>query len=52
MRNKSFRQKILLLLSAGTALGFSYTPSRQHRILKNLGKAWQRINLEDLKKDL
>lgn len=46
------RQKILLLLYAGLALGFSYTPSRQYKILKAVGKEWQKIDRENLKKEI
>lgn len=46
------RQKILLLLYAGVALGFSYSPRQQYKILKVFGKEWQRINKENLRKEI
>lgn len=52
MNRNNIRQKVLLLLSAGAALGFSYTPSQQRKVLKILGKEWQEINKKDLKKEI
>lgn len=37
------KEKILLLLYAGLALGFSYSSSRQFRVFCDLGKEWKRI---------
>jgi len=46
------KRKILLLLMAGIALGLAYSPNRQRRILKELGKEWKKINEEKLKRDI
>ena len=37
---------------AGIALGLSYSPNRQKRILKELGKEWEKIDEEKLKRDI
>ena len=50
--NNSIRQKILLLLSAGLSLGFTYSPKKQYKILKTLSKEWQKINKENLSKEI
>ena len=52
MKANPVRQKILLLLYAGVALGFSYSPSQQYKILKTLGRKWQKIDRENLKKQI
>ncbi|MBU1015253.1 hypothetical protein KKI17_02345 [Patescibacteria group bacterium] len=52
MRLSPTKQKILLLLGAGAALGFSYTPNRQGKILKSLSKEWKKIDEEKLKRDI
>ena len=36
------KQKILLLLFAGVALGFSYMPNRQGKIMKSFSKEWKK----------
>lgn len=46
------KQKILLLLLAGITLGFTYSPKKQFRILKGLGRAWRKIDEEKLKRDI
>ncbi|MFA4890573.1 MAG: CRISPR-associated endonuclease Cas2 [Candidatus Paceibacterota bacterium] len=38
------KQKILLLLSAGVALGFSRSPKNYFKILKGIPVAWKEIN--------
>jgi len=43
-------KKILLLLLAGVGLGFTYSPHRQLRILKDLGKEWKKVDREALKR--
>lgn len=48
----SLRQKILLLLYAGVALGFTYTPKQQCKILKTLSREWKKIDRENLKKEV
>ena len=52
MKTVSLRQKILLLLYAGVALGFTYTPKQQYRVLKTLKKEWGKIDRENLKKEI
>jgi DNA-binding transcriptional regulator PaaX len=44
------QKKILLLLMAGVALGLSGSPIRYFQILKELGKEWQEINRQSLKR--
>lgn len=48
----SAKQKILLLLLAGVAFGYSYTPQRQWRVLKEFSREWKRINQDKLRKDV
>ena len=43
-------KKILLLLAAGTALGFSYAPRRQIKIIKNFPEEWKKIDEQEIKK--
>ena len=50
--NASLREKIILLLLAGVALGFAYTPNQHRRVLRIVSKEWGRINKEDLKKEI
>ena len=38
------KQKILLLLSSGVALGLSRSPKNYFKILENLPSAWKEIN--------
>ena len=53
MRNISpNKQKILLLLFGGLAFGYSYTPGRQWKVLKEISREWKRINKERLRKDI
>ncbi len=44
----SIKQKILLLLLAGVALGFSYTLQKQIRIIKEIAKEWKAIDRKKL----
>lgn len=46
------KQKILLLLGAGLTLGLTHSPARQYKILKAVGKEWQRIDKENLKEEI
>jgi len=46
------KQKILLCLLTGLALGFSYLPHQQFRIIKGFQKEWKKINQEKLKKEI
>jgi len=48
----STQQKILLLLLGGMAFGYSFTPQRQWRILKEVSKAWKEIDREKLQKEI
>ncbi|OGZ24730.1 MAG: hypothetical protein A2896_02525 [Candidatus Nealsonbacteria bacterium RIFCSPLOWO2_01_FULL_43_32] len=52
MENNTLGQKVLLILYAGVALGFTYSPSRQRKILTAAEKEWRKINKENLKKRL
>ncbi|HEY4523473.1 MAG TPA: hypothetical protein VJK04_01195 [Candidatus Paceibacterota bacterium] len=38
------QQKIILLLQGGLALGLSYSPRRQFRIVRGIGREWKQIN--------
>lgn len=44
----STKKKILLLLLAGVALNFTYSPKRQRKILKELSREWKKINRDKL----
>ena len=44
----STQQKILLLLAAGVAMGFSCSPRQYFRVARFVGKEWARINRENL----
>ncbi|KPJ54926.1 hypothetical protein AMJ47_02545 [Parcubacteria bacterium DG_72] len=46
------QKKILILLFRGLEFGYSYTPQRQWRVLKNLAKDWKRIDKEELRKEI
>ena len=46
------RDKILLLLLSGVALGFAYSPNRYRKILRITGKEWKRINEEELRRGI
>ena len=46
----SFQKKILLLLAAGVSLGLSYTPKRRYRVFRELGKEWEKINTNTLRR--
>ncbi len=46
------KQKILLLLLGGLALGYSYTPQRQLRILKGISQEWKRIDEKKLQQEI
>ncbi|OGZ78295.1 MAG: hypothetical protein A2528_02760 [Candidatus Staskawiczbacteria bacterium RIFOXYD2_FULL_37_9] len=49
---QSIKEKIMLLLSAGVALGFVYSPHQYRRVLHVTGKEWRRINKEELRKEI
>ncbi len=48
----STKQKILLLLAAGLALGLTRSPRRQIRIMKNLPREWRKIDRQYLYRSL
>lgn len=45
-------QKMILLLFAGVALGFSYNSRNQWRILKSVGREWKKISNEELRNEI
>lgn len=49
-RYSTLGKKILLLLCAGVALGFSGTPDRYFKILKEIPKDWRKINQDRLRR--
>ena len=49
---KSTKEKIMLLLFAGVALGFAYSPNRYRRVLRAVGKEWRKIDEKELKKEI
>ena len=46
------RQKILLLLLGGMAFGYSFTPGKQWKVLKEVSQEWKEINEKKLKQEL
>ena len=46
----SLQKKILLLLLAGFALGLTYSPRRQFRIINEASDEWKKINQQSLRK--
>jgi len=46
----SVQRKVLLLLFGGLALGLSGSPRRYFKILKAIGKEWEAINRDSLRK--
>jgi len=46
------KEKILLLLLAGIALGCSYTPGKQWFVLKTFSREWNKINKKELRKGI
>lgn len=51
-RLSSNKQKILLLLLGGVALGLTSSPIGQRRVLKAVSREWKRINRERLRADI
>ena len=45
-------KKILLLLLGGVAFGYSFTPGKQLKILKEVANAWKKIDENELKKEI
>lgn len=50
--NNSTKEKIILLLFAGVALGFSRNYLHHYRIYKNLAREWQKIDRKKLQKEV
>ena len=48
----TIKQKILLLLLAGIAFGYSYTPQRQWKILKGVAEEWKKIDERKLRDEI
>jgi len=46
------KQKILLLLLGGIAFGYSFTPQKQWKVLKEVAYGWKRINKEKLRNEI
>jgi len=53
MRNISpTKQKILLLLFGGLAFGYSFTPGKQWRVLREVSRGWKEIDKKKLRKEI
>ena len=50
--DNAVKQKIILLLMAGVALGFSRSSLQHYRIYRIVGKEWQKINKNKLKEEI
>lgn len=48
----SLKQKTLLLLLGGIALGYSYTPRKQWKIIKEVSRAWKDIDRKRLRDEI
>jgi len=46
------KQKILLLLLGGLSFGYSFTPRKQWKVLKQVSREWKKINEKELKQEL
>lgn len=46
------KEKILLLLMAGLALGFTYLPHKQWRIIKQVAREWKEIDEKTLREEI
>ena len=46
------KQKVLLVLLSGVALGLSYSPHRQFKIIKGLTKEWKRIDQQKIRNEI
>ena len=46
------KKKILLLLFGGMAFGYSITPNRQWKVLKEISQGWKEINKEKLRDEI
>lgn len=52
MKLGSIQKKILLLLAAGVTLGLAHTPRQRYRVFRDLGKEWDRIDVNTLRRAL
>ncbi len=52
MNISPLKQKILLSLMTGLAIGLSYSPKQHAKILKQASKDWQKINEKEFKKEV
>jgi len=48
----ALKEKLLLSILAGVSFGFSYSPRRQFRILKEFSKEWRKIDEKALKRKI
>ncbi len=48
----STKQKILLILFSGLALGYTYLPNRQIKIIKGVAKIWKKIDERKLNQEI
>lgn len=50
IRLGAVQKKILILLMGGLSLGLSHNPRQQFRVVKQIGKEWDKINQQALKR--
>lgn len=50
IRVGAIQKKILVLLMGGLSLGLSHSPRQQFKILKQIGKEWNKINQQALRR--
>ena len=48
----AIKQKILLLLLGGLAFGYSYTPRRRWKVMKEIAQSWRDIDREKLREEI
>jgi len=48
----AIKQKILLLLAGGLALGFTYNPKKQWKIIREVSREWRKINEKTLQEEI
>ena len=46
------QKKIILLLSAGLALGLTHNPKQYFRVIREVGKEWEKINRDTLNRSI
>jgi DNA-binding transcriptional regulator PaaX len=49
---QSTKEKIMLLLYTGVALGFTYSPNQLRKTLRLVGKEWKKIDENQLKREI